>query len=97
LGAGCIAFLNAEIVSGFELITEIVGLRESIQWADVVVTGEGKVDRQTLSGKLVYGVVRLSKELNKPVTIFCGKSEIEESVLGANVTVIQNEREGMGK
>jgi glycerate kinase len=97
LGAGCIAFLNAEIVEGFKLITEIVNLRENVRWADVVVTGEGKVDTQTLNGKLVCGVVNLANELNKPVTIFCGKSEVDERLLGSNVRVIQNEKPGMGK
>jgi glycerate kinase len=67
LGAGLIAFLNAEIRPGFDLIAEVVRLRERIRGADLVITGEGRLDGQTQYGKTVAGVARLASEESVPV------------------------------
>ena len=56
--AGGLAALGAEIVSGFELVADFVGLDEHIAVADLVMTGEGYLDRQSFSGKVVGGVTR---------------------------------------
>ncbi|MFZ2057639.1 MAG: glycerate kinase [Acidimicrobiales bacterium] len=56
--AGGLAALGAEIVSGFELVADFVGLDEHIAGADLVMTGEGYLDRQSFSGKVVGGVTR---------------------------------------
>lgn len=66
LGAGLIAFLKAEIRPGFDLIAEIVRLRERIRGADLVITGEGRLDRQTQYGKTVAGVARMAGEEGVP-------------------------------
>ena len=55
LGAGAKVFLGATIMRGFEYIAHFTGLDEKIKSADIVITGEGKVDTQTLSGKVVKG------------------------------------------
>jgi glycerate kinase len=55
--AGGLAALGAEIVSGFELVASFVGLDEHLAVADLVMTGEGYLDRQSFSGKVVGGVV----------------------------------------
>ena len=53
MGAAGLAFLNAELVSGIELVKELVHFETQIQNADWIITGEGKLDRQTLSGKAI--------------------------------------------
>jgi glycerate kinase len=67
LGAGLIAFLGAGIRPGIELVAEVVRLRERIRGADLVVTGEGRLDVQTQYGKTVAGVARMAKEEGVPV------------------------------
>jgi glycerate kinase len=67
LGAGLIAFLGADLRPGFELVAEIVRLRERIRGADLVITGEGRLDGQTQYGKTVAGVARMAAEEGVPV------------------------------
>ncbi len=61
LGAGLIAFCGATLKPGFEIISEAVGLRGLLNGADMVLTGEGRIDSQTLLGKGLAGVANLSK------------------------------------
>jgi glycerate kinase len=72
LGAGLIAFCNAEIVSGFELMNELTQLEEKISHASIVFTGEGKIDSQTAFGKTISGVARLCKKYQVPVVALAG-------------------------
>jgi glycerate kinase len=72
LGFGLMAFAGAKIQSGVELLVQVSGLAEKIAQADVVLTGEGKIDRQTQWGKTPFGVAQLAKQLNKPVIAFAG-------------------------
>ncbi len=72
LGAGFMAFLNAELKPGFELISEIVHLAEQIVNADLVITAEGKIDYQTRFGKTPAGVAGIAKNFNKPLLAFAG-------------------------
>jgi glycerate kinase len=67
LGAGLIAFLDAELRPGIEIIIEIVKLEQAIQDADLVITGEGKIDSQTIYGKAPIGVAKIAKKYNVPV------------------------------
>jgi glycerate kinase len=67
LGAGLIAFQRAEIRPGIEIVAEVVRLRERIHGADLVLTGEGRLDGQTQYGKTVAGVARIAKEEGVPV------------------------------
>lgn len=77
LGFGALAFLDAELKEGFPLVAEEIGLREEIEQADLVITGEGSLDDQSLDGKAPVGVARLAKKLGKPVAIFAGKIDQE--------------------
>ncbi|HLY69262.1 MAG TPA: glycerate kinase, partial [Puia sp.] len=79
LAAGCIAFLNAEIISGADLVLKYSEAEKYIRAADLVITGEGKLDKQTVTGKLVSQVCSLSKKFNKKIYIVCGISEIGEA------------------
>jgi glycerate kinase len=60
LGAGLIAFLGARIEPGVEVVAEVVRLRERVRGADLVLTGEGRLDGQTGYGKTVAGVARIA-------------------------------------
>jgi glycerate kinase len=73
LGAGLIAFLNAELKKGVELVVEQTGLEQQIIGADYVFTGEGSIDGQTLFGKTPYGVASIAKKHQVPVIAFSGK------------------------
>ncbi len=72
LGAGMIAFLNGKLVKGFDIVREEVNLHKHCQWADVVITGEGKMDHQTKYGKTPYGVAQIAKEYGKRVIAVAG-------------------------
>jgi len=67
LGAGLLAFLNATLVNGFSLVAETVALEEAIRDADLIITGEGRMDQQTMFGKTPFGVAQLAGKYGKPV------------------------------
>lgn len=72
LGFGCLAFLDATLRPGFDLVAEVLGLEEKVRDADLVITGEGKLDAQTLQGKAPAGVAALARRHGKPVAAFAG-------------------------
>jgi len=72
LGAGLIAFLHAALRSGFDLVAEATGLEQRIASADLVITGEGRLDAQSLFGKTTVGVARLSRGHGVPAVALCG-------------------------
>ncbi|WP_168389927.1 glycerate kinase family protein [Acinetobacter indicus] len=89
LGFGLLAFARAKIQSGVELLIQQTGLTEKITQADVVLTGEGKIDRQTFMGKTPFGVAQVAKSLNTPVYAFAGMiGEDIEPLLEAGFTQI---------
>lgn len=77
LGFGCLAFLEARLLPGFSLIAEAIRLEEEIAWADLVITGEGKIDPQSDMGKAPAGVAAMAKQEGKPVVAFCGVNAAE--------------------
>lgn len=72
LGAGLMAFLNARLRPGMELVLEQTRFRERAAGAHLVITGEGKMDGQTLFGKVPCGVAKVSRELGIPVVAIAG-------------------------
>ena len=72
LGAGLYAFLGAKMESGVELVMRIARLEKRIKKADLVITGEGRLDRQTLYGKTVMGVIKMAKKYKVPVVCIAG-------------------------
>lgn len=89
LGAGCIAFLNASLQSGIDMLLKLSEAEKHIQQADVVFTGEGKIDTQSLNGKVLSGISALCKKHNKPLIAFCGKLELRNDQLEeANISVV---------
>ena len=73
LGAGLLAFLNAQLKKGIDLVIEYTGLEEQVKEADYVFTGEGSIDGQTLFGKTPYGVAAIAEKYSVPVIAFAGR------------------------
>ena len=72
LGFAFLAYVGATLTPGIELILDAVGLEDELSGADVVVTGEGRLDFQTAMGKDPVGVARLAKKYNARVVAFAG-------------------------
>lgn len=72
LGAGLVAFTSAGLVSGVELVLELIGLREKLAGAHLVITGEGALDYQSVYGKAPVGVARMARALRVPVLALAG-------------------------
>lgn len=72
LGAGLLAFLDVELKRGIDIVIAATKLEEKIKDARLVITGEGKIDGQTISGKTPIGVARLAKKYDIPVIAICG-------------------------
>jgi len=72
LGFAAKTFLKAEFRSGVEVIAELNQLADKIQGADWVITGEGKLDQQTLNGKTPFGVAKIAQAANIPVIVIAG-------------------------
>jgi glycerate kinase len=73
LGFGLMSFCGARIRPGFDVVADAVGLESKMKEVDVVVTGEGSLDRQTLEGKTPAGVARLARTLGKKVFAIAGR------------------------
>jgi glycerate kinase len=74
LGFGLMSFCSGELRPGFDVVADAVELHEKIRSADVVITGEGKLDRQTLEGKAPAGVARLARKFGKRVFAVVGRA-----------------------
>ena len=72
VGFAALAFLQATFRPGIEVVAELVGLEEALQGADLAVTGEGRLDGQTLRGKTPAGVLRLAQRHGVPVVAVAG-------------------------
>ncbi|MCW1921283.1 glycerate kinase [Luteolibacter arcticus] len=75
LGFGLMRFAGAELVPGFDLVAEALGMAERLKAADLVVTGEGSLDAQTLGGKGPAGVAAMAKAAGIPVVAVAGRIE----------------------
>ena len=77
LGFGLMAFLNARLISGVDMVLDAIGFDSIIKDADLIITGEGKVDSQTLTGKTPYGVLQRAKLQGIPVVAIGGSVQLE--------------------
>jgi glycerate kinase len=75
IGYGLLSFCRARMEPGFELVSKAVGLEERIAQSDLVLTGEGRLDSQTLEGKGPAGIAALARAAGKPVLAFAGSIE----------------------
>jgi glycerate kinase len=72
LGFAAKAFLGAQFRAGVEVVAELVGLDAAVRDADLVITGEGRFDAQTLRGKTPFGVARIARNHSVPVIVIAG-------------------------
>jgi glycerate kinase len=70
--AGLLGFTPATVRPGVEVVAELIGLAASLDEADLVITGEGRADEQTLHGKTASGVATLARPRRTPVVLLCG-------------------------
>lgn len=81
IAAGLMAFLNADIKSGIDTVLDIVHFNENLKNIDAIVTGEGCIDRQSIHGKAISGVINRAKQFNVPVYLIAGGSKLEYNEL----------------
>ncbi|UII77329.1 glycerate kinase [Flagellimonas sp. HMM57] len=72
MGAGAVVFLNASLISGIDLVLDMATFDKALEDTDWIITGEGQLDDQTLSGKTIAGVLKAAKEKDIPVAALCG-------------------------
>ena len=77
LGFGLMTFLNARLVSGINMVLDAIGFDSIIKDADLIITGEGRIDSQTLAGKTPYGVLQRAKLQGIPVVAIGGSVQLE--------------------
>jgi len=72
VGFALIGFLGAELVPGWKMLSELTNLESLVKDSDLVITGEGSVDEQSISGKLIDGIASLTRKHNKRLWVYCG-------------------------
>jgi glycerate kinase len=97
LGFGLMSFCAATIRPGFDVVAEAVGLESKMKEVDIVITGEGSLDRQTLEGKTPAGVARLARKLGKKVFAIAGRYDGDRHVRELFDEVYELTRQGMSE
>lgn len=94
LGGGAKIFFNITFQPGIDFIMQYIQLDQLVKQSDIIITGEGKMDEQTLSGKVVKGVADLSRKYRKPLFVIVGKNELDAQKTGLlgikNVATLMN-------
>jgi glycerate kinase len=94
MGFALKSYLNAELKPGIDIVISFTGLEASIRAADLVITGEGRIDSQTSKGKVISGITRIAKKFGKKVIAFCGSVSDDANVPGLD-KIIPVTPEGM--
>ncbi|MCI1897904.1 MAG: glycerate kinase [Enterobacter sp.] len=81
MGAALYAFCGAQLRQGIEIVTDALQLDKQVADADLVITGEGRIDSQTIHGKVPVGVARVAKRFNKPVIGIAGSLTADVGVV----------------
>ncbi|WP_312156676.1 glycerate kinase [Lelliottia nimipressuralis] len=81
MGAALYAFCGAELRQGIEIVTDALHLDNHVADADLVITGEGRIDSQTIHGKVPVGVAKVAKRYNKPVIGIAGSLTADVGVV----------------
>jgi len=97
LGFGLMSFCGAKIRPGFDVVAESIGFATKLKNADLVITGEGSLDRQTLEGKTPAGVARLARRLGKRVFAIVGRATEDRQVRELFDAVYENAQPGMSE
>ena len=97
IAAGLVGLFGAEIINGFEFLKNLTNLESEIKKADLVITGEGQLDKTSLNGKVVGGVAALCRQYQKPLVLVVGMSKLstsEKETLGIQEVYTVLERAG---
>ena len=97
IGFGLMSFCGATIRPGFDVVAESISLEAKMKDVDLVITGEGSLDRQTLEGKTPAGVARLARKLGKRVFAIVGRATEDRQARQLFDGVYQNARTGMSE
>ncbi|AHM58296.1 glycerate kinase [Flammeovirgaceae bacterium 311] len=81
MGAGAIAFLGAVLAPGARMLLELAGFAQKAAEADLIYTGEGKTDRESLGGKVIGEVALQAAKAGKPLILLCGRQELPTHLL----------------
>ena len=81
VGGGLHAFLGAELKPGVEIILDTIHFNDIIKDAEIIITGEGRADKQTNMGKVAYGILQIAKQQNVPVVMIAGQVKDEDLLL----------------
>jgi len=81
VGFAMIGFLGAELVPGWKVLSELTDLESLVKDSDLIITGEGSIDEQSISGKLIDGIAAIAKKHNKRLWAFCGINSLNEAQL----------------
>lgn len=73
IGGGMIAFFNAKLTAGIDMFIQLFNLDDKVKNADLIITGEGRLDTQSFDGKVVGGVYKLCQKYQKPIVVVCGQ------------------------
>ena len=87
LGYAFLQYLNAKSMSGIQLLLDTIRFKEIVAGADLVITGEGSADRQTLMGKLPMGILEQSRDV--PVCLVAGRISDREELLNAGFAQVE--------
>lgn len=88
VGAAMAAFLGAKLLPGSKALLDAIGFDEIIAGADLIITGEGHIDRQTLDGKLPFGVLQRGRAKDIPVIAVAGRVSDAEMLLESGFTAV---------
>jgi glycerate kinase len=91
------SFCGARIRPGFDVVAEAVRLESKMKDVDLVITGEGSLDRQTLEGKTPAGVAQLARKLSKQVFAIVGRASGDQEVRDLFDEVYENAQPGMSE
>lgn len=97
IAAGLVGLFGAEVKNGFEYLKNLTNLETEIKKADLVITGEGQLDKTSLNGKVVGGVAALCRQYQKPLVLVVGMSKLsttEKETLGIREVYTVLERAG---
>jgi glycerate kinase len=81
MGIASKVFLNGTLKPGIELIKSLANFDQQIDGASWIISGEGKLDDQTLSGKTIQGVITSARDKNIKLAVFCGTIDLEKSIV----------------
>ena len=90
LGGGLFAFCDAHISSGISTILNLIDFDDIIANSDLVISGEGKLDKQTLDGKVIDGIAKRCMKMDKPLDLIVGISMIDEKEIKKTYPCIRN-------